>query len=472
MQRAISDSFTGFLNLKGEGQGCDSTFNINGNIVTIIPLTDDCLKEVSQLSYTDGSNDKDHWIYGFAEDNCSVAILKKTRLRGGFSSGVDLKISKFKTPLILKSTITGIVDLKTFDSIEFYGGIVNVLHTPALAIKEKYSENMIIFNEESKFKKSYDVEINGEKFEIEYSISFADLNMETGKVPDLRNSVHATLRFKFNREQQLCDFEKYYSYAMNIFQFCTGRLNVRSEIRLYKNKISGPILVRINDGFDDYSNDVLDFMKVIRLGFLDEKLPVLAKILNEKKTQPYLLFLPQRNKYINNITYTNVTDLCIAFEREYSFLETNSKKKEVEAAKALTEELLQVIDNTTDCPDAVKIKAKNILNSQLKSFSPSLKEKIISIYERFEEDIKSITEQKDHDIYGISKSYSKKEFNKKVSDFIGIRNKASHTGVIWNDGAKIFVHLKILIYFSVLNRIGISPKESSGMLSWLYGWYF
>lgn len=164
--------------------------------------------------------------------------------------------------------------------------------------------------------------------------------------------------------------------------------------------------------------------------------------------------------------------MCVAFEREYSLLKTDSKEKDVKAAKDLTEELLKVIDNTIDCPDAVKIKAKNILNSQLKSFSPSLKEKIISIYERFEEDIKSITEQKDHDIYGISKFYSKKEFNKKVSDFIGIRNKVSHTGVIWNDGAEIFLHLKILIYFSVLNRMGISPKDSSWMLSWLYGWYF
>ena len=179
--------------------------------------------------------------------------------------------------------------------------------------------------------------------------------------------------------------------------------------------------------------------------------------------------MPQRNKYINSITYTNVSDLCVAFEREYSLLETDSKKKEVEAAKSLTEELLKVIDDTTDCPNSVKIKAKSILNSQLKSFSPSLKEKIISIYERFEKNAKPITEQKDHDIYGISKFYSKKEFEDKISKFKGIRNKASHAGIIWNDGAEIFSHLKLFVYFSILNRTGFSPEESSVMLSWLFG---
>lgn len=53
----------------------------------------------------------------------------------------------------MKSANTDVCDLKTFDSIEFYGGVVDILHTPTLSIYEKYSENMIIFNKESKFKK-------------------------------------------------------------------------------------------------------------------------------------------------------------------------------------------------------------------------------------------------------------------------------------------------------------------------------
>lgn len=58
MKRIISDSFTGLLSLQGEEQGYDSSFNINGDIVTIISLTDDCRKEVFKLRYTDGSNEK------------------------------------------------------------------------------------------------------------------------------------------------------------------------------------------------------------------------------------------------------------------------------------------------------------------------------------------------------------------------------------------------------------------------------
>lgn len=467
MQKIISDNFAGMLALQETEKGYDSFFNINRDIVTLIPLTDDCRKTVYTLSNKDGSNQKDHWLYGITEDSCCIAILKKTPLVVNFSAPIDMNTSKFQTPLIVKSIYPENIDLKTFDSIEFYGGIVDILHPPVLAIDKEPSTNTLIFNNKSEFTKSYDVQINGDNFEMEYSISTADLVLEAGKVPDLRNSIHATFRFNFKKEQQLRDIGKYYSYAMNIFQFCTGRMNVRSEIRLYKKESPHPILVRINDGFDDYSNDVLYFINVIRLSFLADRLPKLAKILNEKNTQPYLLFLPQRNKYTNSITYMNVTDLCVAFDREYSLLETNSKGKEAVAAKSLTNKLLRVIDDMTDCPQTVKSKAKNILNSQLKSFSPSLKEKVISICDKFEEVAKPITERKDHDVF--CKIYSKKEFNKKISEFVNIRNNVAHVGIIWNDGTEIFSHLKLFVYFSVLNRADFSPDESSRILSWLFG---
>ncbi len=158
----------------------------------------------------------------------------------------------------------------------------------------------------------------------------------------------------------------------------------------------------------------------------------------------------------------------MAFEREYSLLENDFKRAELESAKTLTKELLEMIDSRSDCPKTVKTKARNILNSQLKSFSPSLKEKIVSLYEKFVEYAKPITEQKDHDVYGISKFYSGEEFKKKISKFVDIRNKVSLAGIIWNDGAEIFSHLKLPIYFSVLNRVGFSSEDSSMMLSWLF----
>lgn len=475
MQKTISDNFNGMCDLQEIGSGeYDSFFNVHDNIVTLIPLNDDCREKVNILSNNDGSNEKKQWLHGISEDGCSIAFLKTTHL---YTTIPSLRTAIFGTPIMVKSITENSIDVKTFNAIEFRGGIVDILYTPALAIEENYQQNQIVFRDKGCFTKKYNVEINSEKFEITYSISCSDLTMETGKVPDLRKSIHSIIRFDFATEKSLDDIEKYYSYAMQLFQFCTGRLNVNFEIRLYKSEIhdggkvinSSPILVKFQNGFDDYANDILNITQVIRLNFLGNNFPKLMGILNEKKKQPYLLFLPKRNKYINVITYTDVSDICVAFEQEYSLSKTNDKCNEQKEAKALTKELLEIINKKDDCSEPVKKKAINILNSQLKSFSPSLKEKIISLYEEFMECAKPITEKKGHDIHGISKFYSQDEFKRKVSKFVEIRNKASHAGIVWNDGIEIFSHLKLIIYFSVLKRAGYSSEESCSMLSELFG---
>ena len=66
-------------------------------------------------------------------------------------------------------------------------------------------------------------------------------------------------RFEFNSPQSLDVIQKYYSYAMNLFQFCTERLNVHTEIRLYKKQSDDPIFVKLIDGFPNFVNDVINF---------------------------------------------------------------------------------------------------------------------------------------------------------------------------------------------------------------------
>ncbi len=481
MIKNIQNNFSGMLDLQGIGNGkCDAFFNVQNNIVTIIPLTNECKRHAHILSYNDGSNEKINWLYGFSEDSCSIAFLQKTHLHPSISAPIDMGTSRFRTPIIVKSSTPNGIDLRTFNSIEFRGGIIDVLHSPDLLID--ITDAVINFKDFHSFTKTYEVEINKEKFEIMYSIDTDDLMLETGKVPDLRKSIHSIVRFNFDTDKPLCDIEKYYSYALSFFQFCTGRLNVNFEIRLYKTKLSenqkkvtsSPILVKLQDGFDDYANETLTIMSVIRFQLLGDKLPLLFKILNEEDTHPYLSFLIKRNKNIGNVLYTDIGDICVALEREFSFINANRNQENQKYAKKLTEELLDIINKKCDCvcPEAVKKKASNILNSQLKNFSPSLKEKINTLYDEFEPYIKSITEQENHDLYGITKFYSNKEFKKKISQFVDIRNKASHVGIIWNDGVEIFIHLKLLIYFCILKRTGYSMEECSCVLSYLFGRYF
>lgn len=472
MKNIIEDSFTGVLTI-GKVEGYNAFFSINGNVVKILPLDKECRETIDRMSGMDGKGLADasrQWLYGFTEDNCNVAILKQSRLHSGLTSGLDMKTAQFKTPLIVKSTAVGRnIDLSTFDSIEFYGGIVDILHNPDQAID--WNGNTISFKSSDNYTKEYGVEVNGEHFRVTYSVNTTALSQKIGKLPDLSDAVHSILKFTFQSSKKLEDIEKYYSYAMSLFQFCTGRLNVCSEVRLYKNDVGRPILLYLNDGFEDYASD-LDCLNVIRFGYLGEFMPKLLKLLNEDSTRPHLNFLPKRNSDVNNILYTDVNDLCIAFEIEYSCSKIASSKEIKGAAKELTEVLFDVIGKRENCPDIVKDKAKAILNSQLKGFSPALKEKIAYICELNYEYAKAITEQPGHNDLGISTFYSREEYEKKIADFVKIRNSASHTGITWNGGIDIFSHLKLYIYFSVLTRTGVPQESVAGILSWMFSRLF
>lgn len=479
MKRKIDNCFCGVLDLLETRN--DSHFSVNGNIVTILPLTEEARQKVHELSYNDGSNEKEHWIYGYTEDNCAIAILQTTHLRGGFSSRVDLSAAKFCSPLIVKGANLSIADVKSFNVIEFYGGIMDKLHSPDQAIEER--DGFIKYNDPENYTSEYEVVLDKIRFRVVYTIKVPNYK-KAGEVPDLKNEIHSVLRLEFETPQSLETIQTYYGYAMNLFQFCSGRLNVHAEVRLYKNGYTNPIFVKLIDGFLDYADDIINFTHIIRLNFLGEKFPDLFQLLNTekdkkndkgngcKRDQPYLLFLPSKNGNVGKVLYTDVNDLCIAFEREYSKWEDKASMEKREAAGKLTEELMKVIDSAEDCPDDVKTKARNILNTQLKAFSPSLKEKILWFYKRYGKELRTLTEIEDHVKLGIAKAYSDKEFQKMITKFIEIRNKAAHAGIKWNGGEEIFVHLKILVYYSVLERTGFLVDEISCLLSWLFGWQF
>ena len=460
------------------GKGCDASFSVTNNIVTVIPLTEECKKHNYELSYTDGSADKDSWIFGYSDDSCKVAFLRRTRLSSGISAPIDLSVSRFYAPVIVKGTKPIDVDLRTFDTIEFRGGIIDILHNPDLACRIDKNGRNIEFKDKSNYEKTYSVDIADETIKITYSVDTSELKLEFGKTLDLRNAIHSVLRFDFDSSKQLSDIDKYYSYAMNLFQFCCGRLNVGFEIRLYKKNIrcniegkelteEMPILVKFKDGFDDYANDVLDCMNVMRLNYLGDRFPQLLKILAEEKSQPRLLFLPKRNKEINNIQYTDVGDLCVAFDREFR-LNSHEESEKQDDIFEFCNEIDKFIDESKYNVE-LKNRAKGLIGN-IKNPSPKM---IISLfYDNFEEFLKKITEQKDHDKYGVVKFYSNNNFKKLISKFVDIRNKAAHTGVAWNDGTEIFVHLKVLIYFCILKRAGYSNDESANMLSWLFNRFF
>lgn len=201
LTRGIENCFCGVLDLLESGSGFDSHFSVDGNVVTIMPLTEEAYHKVYELSYSDGSNEKDHWIYGYAEDNSAIAILQKTYLRIGLSTGINLSAAKFFSPLIIKGSKSCITSVKTFDVIEFYGGVMDKLHTPGLAIESDFESELIKYRDSTRYTSEYGITLGDVHMRVVYTIKTL-ISIETGEVPDLRNSIHA-LRFEFDSPQSL-----------------------------------------------------------------------------------------------------------------------------------------------------------------------------------------------------------------------------------------------------------------------------
>ena len=475
MNKQIANNFCGLLQYDSESGEMDTFFYVLDNLVTLLPVTEECKRKLNASVKSEESKKRDHtkWFFGFAENGCSIAFFKPDELSINFSFPVDLQPAKFRVPIILQSTTPSGIDLHTFDVIEFRGGIVDLLHFPSKVIEGSVSDGCIEFRNPELYTRIFPIIVDGVSFDIVYTVSLTDLTREFGKVPDLRKDTHSTLRFEFRSAQSVDKFEIYYKYALRFFQFCVGRSNLSFDVRLYRHTDKGQftVLVKFVDGFDDYANNDLLGIHVIHFDDLASKLPELFSVINEEGKRPNLLFLPKRNKDIGYISYTNVTDLCVSIEKEYNYIKKEFLDNNQKQAKALSKEIYSFVDKS-NYPLNVKEKAKALNCGVLANMQPSLKEKIIALYDDFSVWLNEITDFKYHDNNGLAKKYSDEEFKIFVGKFVQIRHSAAHAGVVWNEGIEIYKHLQLLIYFCVLKRAGYTLEESKKLLFNLFHWYF
>ena len=117
---------------------------------------------------------------------------------------------------------------------------------------------------------------------------------------------------------------------------------------------------------------------------------------------------------------------------------------------------MQVI-NRGDVNQKIKDKAIGIIQSNLNSYKPSLKETMEILYYKYKDGLENVV--KDHP--GNLKVYDEEGFLKSLKSFKDMRNMASHHRFKWGDGTDIFGHLMIIVYFSIFNRAGIDQDKAT-----------
>lgn len=133
----INDNFCGYLNIG------DDTFvyNISNNVVTLLPAQIEQVKRYEALDQIQSCDiDSPEYLFGIDDNNNKIAMLRNGKFNSGFF-GLNPSI-KFETPIIIKAAgnLDGFYSMLTedwdkFHSITFYGGNINSLCNPQMAVK-------------------------------------------------------------------------------------------------------------------------------------------------------------------------------------------------------------------------------------------------------------------------------------------------------------------------------------------------
>ena len=465
MKKEIPENFIGYLDLQGQGNSkYDCFFSVNEYKVSIVPKDDDAKLYISTiLNARTSSKTLNKWIFGEIPLGGKVAFYARELFADRLLPQEGTL--HFYASIILKGDSD--VDISTFEKIEFFGGIVNILYSPSKAEKSFGEPGSTGIRPSKDYTKEFNICIDNENIDVRFSITVIT-SSGRNRITD-RSKSYSTLSFAFATPKTLDDLLKYYTYARTIFSFLTFTANVSfgtsiftSVDRMYvtaerERTISRHVSIdtKINDGFVDYSNDTLDsWTKVIDIEKLTPNISRLFEVLYYE----YLLFLPKQNKDQYIIYHHNVVDICSCLEREFKNLSNMLPATEqniLDDAKALHKDIKELI-NKKSCDDKVKDKALALI-SNLRKFQPSLKEKVMVVYTKFYNVMDFVA--------NISVNFPDGSFESKIGVFNKLRNNTAHDGeIILGDNVSIYKHLILLVYISILHRAGYDDEAIKQIL--------
>lgn len=282
--------------------------------------------------------------------------------------------------------------------------------------------------------------------------------MSLGKIVDLPKNIKSKLRIEFDQEKQFDDLLKYYGYIRNLITFLT-----RMSTNLFKVKLLTKDSIDGQEYYKDFANvrlygesssehsDILTIQDVLKLDDIGDGIVELFKILNHDDEMPNLLFLPDNLKEREFIKYTQIVDICSAIEIEHKLGRKQQENNDLKTKAIDLAKQINTFVDSIDIDDLLKEKAKNIIGSGLKNYSPSLREKIKLLYNSHKDGLELVI--KDHTWIP---NFTDEIFYKYIKQFIEMRNRTTHQKMSWNGGEVIYTHIMILLYLSIFERANIS----------------
>ncbi len=447
----IPDKFSGYLKIDNDVL----SYFVSDSLVTMLPA------EIGQKNLSDVFErvisrkvDTTEFIYG-NYNGFIVAILRSDKFYYDLLRTNHSII--FTTPLIIMASgnTSGFYndlteDWNKFHAITFYGGNINPLFSPRIAIepeKDFTSTNGargIKFRPWDDYTLSKQLELFNEKVEI--TVSVMQDNEKIGFVgTDGYNlgQLNSFIRFTFENAQSFESIEKYYNVAKNLISLLTGESNTTFGVYI-SQKTSNDLFsktadCKIVDRYENYSNK--NETKVIPINCIFEYIPTLINLIANEETTQLLTLLSDNNKFRNRISITNVQDMCTALEIAYKW--NREKRAKDELIDELKSSIKSAIADFTSKHPELDVSQQTTISSSFQYLDYTLKQKIYTLYSENQDIIDSI----------ISK-YSLPKINENsIAEFVKLRNAKTHKGKIeWGDCADMYIPLLALAYSTLLKH--------------------
>lgn len=457
----ITDNFCGYLKIDADV----FTYNVSQHVVTLLPAQIDPVKRYEALDQIRSRNiDSPEYLFG--DDNgYRIAMLRNGRFNGSFL-GLSSSI-QFATPVIIKAAgnASGFYNMLTddwdkFHAITFNGGNINAICNPQMAIvRPTFDEDQktncdgareIKIRPWSDYTRSFNFEIDGEKATFTISVSQTGEanrpeNMEAYSLGELNSFI----RFSFENAQDFEKIAKYYKVAKSLIAILTMRNNISFETYLsQRNSDEQYFKTGVCKIFDHYENhSVRKCHNVIPIYNIFDYIPSLLDKIAKNETEPLLALLPENNKRVNQISITNIQDLCTALEVAYNWSKRIREKDSL--IESLKQHIKKLIDEFSENHSEIDVNKETTLSSAFQYLDYTLKQKILTMYDENCDAVGAV----------ISKWSLPQVDEANVGSFVKLRNSKTHSGTIeWGDSANLYTALLALEYACLFKYIGL-PNE-------------
>lgn len=465
----LPNDFNGYINVDKD----TFTFSVSNYIVSLLPAESNPAKREEIFDRIRSHNiELPEYLFG-SSGGYSIALLRNDKFYHSLF-GLD-KCVRFATPIIVQSAgnVGGFFNQITnqwdeFHAITFYGGNINSIFIPQMAIDPSDTQNDLSLDGTREIKTrpwkdythSIDLIIDNEKANITFSIGqvggkSSDNYLKSYSLGELNSFV----RFSFEKAQGFDKIDKYYRIVKSLIAILTKQKNIFFETYLSQrnsdNQFFTTAYCKFADPYDNYSSK--SYGNVISILHILDYIPKLVDSIMDNKCEPLLTLLPEDNRKINQISITNIQDLCTALEISYEWNKQNREKDSL--IVELKEKINDTIKEFTKLYPELDPSKQTTISSAFQYLDYTLKQKIITLYNENTDAIDAV----------ISKWSLPQITDTNISSFVKLRNSKTHSGTIeWGENAEIYPVLLALVYACLFKHLGIPDEEIKRLIQQIF----